>query len=504
MQVKEPRPACDYSPRLAMRTPATFFAPPGLPALEREAPRPAPAIIAPARLVAGPNALAFRWLGLSVTSLLLAGLLSLSVVVGRLPGISELIGDPLFFKRCLVVHVNLALSVWFYAFVSALATLRAPAGNRRLDLAAYGLAVLGVATMLAGALVRGAEPVLANYIPVIDHPLYIAGLGLFFAAILLFVARRTGPAAGPADGGLPAEAAVGVQVCGIVLVLAAATWISARSALPAGLNRLTFFEFSHWGAGHVLQVANVCAMLAVWLWLLQRATGHSALTPRTAGVLFALLVAPHFAMPLLSAQGVMHRTYIEGATLLMRWGIFPVVLLLFLVGVRHLRRHSLRPDDPAARLARAGFVASAGLTLLGIVLGSLIRGSTSLVPAHYHASLGGVTAAFMTAAHLFFAPGLAAQRQRWIAARRQIIAFGLGQAVFALGFGFAGIHGSGRKTYGSEQHVRTLGEQIGLGVMGLGGLVAAAAGIWFLILIGRALRARRAALVRTSLSPAHP
>jgi hypothetical protein len=444
-----------------------------------------------------------------VASLLLAGLLSLSVVAGRLPGISTLIGDPLFFKRCLVVHVNLALSVWFYAFVASLSALRAPARNRTLDTAAYVMAVIGVVLMLAGGLVRGAAPILANYIPVIDHPLYIAGLGLFFAGILIFISRRTGPASGPAAGGLPADAAVGVQVCGIVLLLAAATWISARSALPPGLDRLTYFEFSHWGAGHVLQVANVCAMLAVWLWLMTRATGKNVLTPRSAGVLFALLVVPHFAMPLLSGQGVMHRTYIEGATLLMRWGIFPVVVALFFLCVRHLNRHAAPQDDATARLARAGFAASAGLTLLGLVLGSLIRGSTSLVPAHYHASLGGVTAAFMTAAHLYFdrpaaLGGPVAYVHRWTSARRQVLCFGIGQAVFALGFGFAGIHGSGRKTYGSEQQVRTLSEQVGLGVMGLGGLVAAAAGIWFLILLGRALRARRSDSVHTPLTPAIP
>lgn len=487
-----------------MRTPVTFFAPPRVPSIRVVA--PLGSIVAPTPPVAiGPNSTAFRWLSLSVASLLLAGLLSLSVVVGRLPGISELIGDPLFFKRCLVVHVNLALSVWFYAFVASLSAFRAPTRNRSLDMAAYVMAVAGVILMLAGGLVRGAVPILANYIPVIDHPLYIAGLGLFFVGILTFIIRRTGPEHEPLAGGLPVEAAVGVQVCGIVLVLAAATWISARTAIPDGLNRLTFFEFSHWGAGHVLQVANVCAMLAVWIWLMTRATGRSMMTARSAGLLFALLVAPHFVMPLLSGQGVMHRTYIEGATLLMRWGIFPVVLVFFFLCLRHLRRHPGSNADAVARLARAGFAASAALTLLGIVLGSLIRGSTSLVPAHYHASLGGVTAAFMTAAHLYFEPaargGKGAYIHRWISARRQILCFGIGQAVFALGFGFAGIHGSGRKTYGSEQQVRTLSEQVGLGVMGLGGLVAAVAGIWFLVLLGRALRAHHFNSPRNPLTP---
>ena len=88
-------------------------------------------------------------------------------------------------------------------------------------------------------------------------------------------------------------------------------------------------------------------------------------------------------------------------------------------------------------------------------------------------------------------------------AAAQLSCFGIGQAVFALGFAIGGAYGLGRKTYAAEQHVRTLGEQIGLGVMGLGGLAAAAAGVWFLVLVIRPLLARRAPAAPTPIS-VHP
>ncbi len=492
-----------------MSPPVTSLAPPP--------PRPLPTdvSVAPPRSRPAASPTAFspevrRWLGLAVGSLLLAGLLSLSVVIGRLPGLSRLIDDPLFFKRCLVVHVDLALVVWFYAFTAALMALRAPHRTGRMESAAWGTAVVGVVALLAGALVKHASPVLANYLPVIDHPLFLGGLALFFAGVLGFTLRSLGTSPGRPSGGLPADAAVGIQACGIALVLAATTWISARVALPAGLDRHTFFEFSHWGAGHVLQLANVSAMLAVWLWLLARATGHRVLSPWTARGLFSLLLLPHFVMPLLSWQGALHRTYIEGATALMRWGLFPMVLFTLALGVRHLRLHPVRRSDALARAAFAGFAASASLTLLGFVLGALIRGSTTLVPAHYHASLGGVTAAFMTAAHLLieafgrepgrFRPG----ERHGRAVRWQLACFGAGQAVFALGFGLAGVYGLGRKAYAGEQHVRTVGEYAGLSVMGIGGLLAAAAGIWFLVLILRPLCTRRQSFHTISELPSLP
>ncbi len=437
------------------------------------------------------------WLGLALGSLLLAGLLSLSVVLGRLPGLSRVIDDPLFFKRCLVVHVDLALVVWFYAFASALAALRVANRTGVVESLAFGTAVIGVVGIIAGGLVRGAAPVLANYVPVIDHPLFLGGLALFFAGVLAFTLRTVASSTTRSEGLLPEDAAIGVQAAGVTLVLAGVTWLSAQTALPAGLDAHTFFEFAHWGAGHVLQVANVCAMLAVWLWLMGRVTERPVLSARAARGLFGLLLAPHFVMPLLSWQGALHRTYVEGATQLMRWGIFPVVLFTLFLCARHLRRHSPHTFSPAARMMTAGFSASVGLTLLGFVLGAFIRSSTTLVPAHYHASLGGITAAFMTATYLLieiFGRDTRASEfvaKRWRSARRQLICFGAGQAVFAIGFAIGGVYGLGRKTYAGEQHVRSLGEQIGLGVMGVGGLVAAAGGVWFLILVLRPFCSRR-------------
>ena len=442
-----------------------------------------------------------RWFLLALGSLLLAGLLSLSVVLGRLPFLSGVIDDPLFFKRCLVVHVDLALVVWFYAFASALAALRAgPRGGAASPLS-FVLSALGVAGLIGGGLMRGAAPVLANYVPVIDHPLFLAGLACFFIGVLGFSMRHL-PARAATQRFLPPDAGVGVQACGVALALAAVSWISARAALPTGLPAHTFYEFSHWGPGHVLQAANVCAMLSVWLWVAGRIAGRPVLSARGAGFLFAALLLPHFAMPLLSWQGALHRTYIEGATALMRWGIFPVVLLALALLVRHLRRHAPSATSTDDKMLRAGLAASVGLTLLGFVLGACIRSSTTLVPAHYHASLGGVTAAFMTASFLLLkALGRVDAAPRGAAA--QLACFGVGQAIFALGFAIGGVYGLGRKTYAAEQHVRTLGEQIGLGVMGLGGLAAAAAGVWFLVLVIRPLLSRRVPAAPLPIS-AHP
>jgi len=443
------------------------------------------------------SAEARRWFALAVGSLVVAGLLSLAVVLGRIPGLSGVIDDPLFFKRCLVVHVDLALVVWFYAFLGGLAAVRSTPGHGAIGGVAYALALGGTVAMLAGALMRGAQPVLANYVPVIDHPLFLGGLAAFFVGTLFFLIESLGRPTRRAADAPPADAAAGWQAAAVAYVLAGATWVATRAGLPAGLDAWTRYEFTAWGAGHVLQVANTAAMLGVWCWLLARATGRPVLTPRGARWLFTLLLAPHLVMPLLTARGALDALYHAGATQLMRWGIFPVVLVVLGLGWRHLRRHGLAVGDALAPVAAAGFAASAGLTLLGFALGACIRSSTTLVPAHYHAALGGVTVSFMAAAYLVWAAaarsGLPAAVA--VAARRQLRLFGLGQSVFALGFALGGFYGLGRKAYASEQQVRSAGEYAGLVVMGVGGLLATAAGLWFLFLVLREMRhwwARRA------------
>lgn len=442
--------------------------------------RPAAALAEPAVPAA-----ARAWFVIAIGSLVLAGLLSLLLVVGRLPFLGWLFTDPLFFKRALVVHVDLALIVWFQAGTAAFLGLAlGRAIPRGVAAASLGLGVGGIVALVLGATARGAQPVLANYVPVIDHPLFLGGLvawfagaGLWFAAALFFPAGEK-----PA---LPDGALVALRAAAAANLLALVTFAAAWHTTLRGLPPIGYYELVAWGGGHVLQVANVCAMLGFWLLLLERWSGRAVLSPVAVRWLLAALVLPHAALPAVALGGTADPAYIGIATALMRWTIFPVVLVVLGLGVRHVvRRRAVIAGDH--RLA--GFAGSAALATLGLLLGAMIRGSNTLVPGHYHAAIGAVTLALMTVAYEFCGTASGVLRQ----ARRQVLLFGAGQAVFALGFALAGMHGLGRKQYGVEQHVRSAGEYLGLGVMGLGGLVAVAGGLLFLALMLRGIAAWRA------------
>jgi cytochrome c oxidase subunit I len=447
-----------------------------------------------------------RWLMLAVGSLLLAGLLALLLVGARTPVLSRAVTDPAFFRRCLVVHVDLSLLVWIYAFAGALIFLL-PARNAssRTSRAGVFVSATGVGMLLLAAGAPGALPVLANYVPVIDHWLFLTGLAVFGAGVLLSVLDRRLLPSAPSGAGIiamPDAVLPGLRATAIALVLAALTFAGSWLAKPRGLEPRTLYELGNWGGGHVLQLASSAAMVSVWLLMLNGVLGRAPVSRRAASFGFAALLLPWAGAPLLALAGPDSVPAREGFTILMRWAIFPPVAF-FLVscslavagGFRRgvLTRRSLR--DP--RLV--GFVASAFLTLLGWTLGAFIRGSNTVIPAHYHAAIGAVTVAFMAFSYpLLEALSVPIHGSRF--ARRfvplQPLMFGVGQSVFAVGFALAGAHGMGRKIYGAEQHARTALETLGMGVMGAGGLLAISSGVVFLSIVVGAWVRREQAIAR--------
>lgn len=456
--------------------------------------------------------IARRWLLLALASLVLAGLFALAVVIGRTPPLDRLVTDPQFFKRCLVIHVNLALVTWFYSFLAALSLLT-PSSRRAGPVArhAVALATAGVTLMTAGALVPAGRPLLANYIPTIDNAVFQTGQVLFAAGILASLAtRRLWRAANGATGALdmPGAAHAGLRAIALALALAGTTLAVSAFGAPhvaaaARYDRLV------WGIGHVLQLVSVLGMVTVWILLLTPVLGTAPVSPRVAGALFLALVLPWTVAPLFALAPPWSAAATVGFTALMRWCLFPIVgTFLMLCGSAVIRawRDGRLPAASLRDPRLSSFLVSAALTLLGFVLGAAIRGSTTMVPAHYHAALSAVTVAFMAATFVLLPVFGIAIPKGWTAraATWQPPLYGLGMLVFASGFAIAGAHGMGRKIYGAEQAARGLAESVGLALMGAGGLLAVTAGVLFLVVVvtawWRGARASRVAPLYDDIS----
>src|SRR5512142_1327095 len=106
--------------------------------------------------------LALSWLVLGLAALAASGIFSLLLVVSRTPGLGALIRVADFFRVTLVVHVDLAVLVWFLAFAAMLGSLAGGTRALGVGIGAIAVAAVGAATMAAAPFVEAARPVMSN------------------------------------------------------------------------------------------------------------------------------------------------------------------------------------------------------------------------------------------------------------------------------------------------------------------------------------------------------
>lgn len=428
------------------------------------------------------------WLLLAVAALAASGLFSILLVVARTPQLQALLPAADFFRVALVVHVDLSVLVWFGAFAGV---LWSAAGSRRwLDLAWVGwwFAVFGALAMCATPFVAPGPAVMANYVPVIDSTMYLWALLLFgtgfglMALRALLVPQRVGallPAPGALRFGLNAAAVAAT------MALLALAW-SWRD-VPAELDARTYYELLFWGPGHVAQFCWSLLMLVAWLWLATLSGARLPLSPRIVLLLFGVGLASVFITPLIYlAHDVASVEFQRLFTWQMRFGgglaIVPVALALLIALARR--------EQPVAADARPGHAALLASLLLfgaGGLIGFLIQGSDVRIPAHYHGSIVGITLALMGLTYALL-PRLGYTRPLPRSAVWQPWLYGGGQLLHILGLMWSGGYGVQRKVAGAEQVLRTPAEIAGMGLMGLGGLIAVAGGLLFALIVLRAVR----------------
>jgi len=434
--------------------------------------------------------LARGWLQLALAAIIGAGVYSILLVVSRTPGLAGLFPVENFFRVALVVHVDLSVLVWFVAIAGVFWSLNSTHRLTALGWAAFALTVIGTVLLAVAPFVQSAEPVMANYIPVLDGAVFLAGLGAIAAGVAALCAR--GMVAVPRvgtrlDGAAALRFGLNSSVVATAVALAAFVW--SWLDVPRGLEGKAYYELLFWGGGHVLQFTWTLLMMVSWLWLASAIGAPVPLTPRVAVLLFAVALASVFLTPVIYlAYAVPSVEHYRLLTWLMRFGgglaMLPITLAV-LVALA-----CARIGDDSRRPLRAALASSLVLFAVGGLIGFMIEGSNVRIPAHYHGSIVGVTLAFMGVVyHLLPRLGYRAPTGRL--ATWQPCVYGAGQLMHVAGLLWSGGYGVQRKVAGSEQVLRTTGEVIGMGFMGLGGLVAIVGGVLFLVVAFRSMAAGR-------------
>jgi hypothetical protein len=326
------------------------------------------------------------------------------------------------------------------------------------------------------------NPLMSNYIPVLQTPLFTVALLGFGLGITLLVLR--GMTANPLVG-LHMEGSgalrFGLNTAAVSAVMAVLAFTWSYLAIPDTMTGKSYFELLFWGGGHMLQFTYTLLMLVAWLWLTSGSGVHLPLSPRVVLILFvfglvAVFMAPliYYTHPVLSAE------HIRLFTWLMAYGgsLAPVPLgLAIFYGL-------LRSASPSALQVPSRSALWASMILFGIGggIGFLIQDSNVTIPAHYHGSIVGVTLAFMGLTYDLL------PRLGYVAPNRKLAAmqpyvYGGGQLLHILGLAWSGGYGVQRKVAGTEQALDGMEKIAAMGLMGFGGLVAIIGGFIFVVIV---------------------
>ena len=432
--------------------------------------------------------LARGWLWLGLAALIGSGLFSILLVASRTPYVNQWLPSGNFFHIALVLHVDLSVLVWFVAMAGLLWSLYGRPRAAGLGWLALWVTGGGTLAMALAPFLNPGEPIMANYIPVLESPLFLSGLVVFGLGATLLVLRSllTTPRIGQqldGQGALGFGLNAGGVATAVALLCFAWSWI----VLPTSLHGKAYYEILFWGGGHALQFTWTLLMLVAWLWLANACGARIVLSPRITVLLLLLALAGVFVTPVAylahDVTSVEHRNLLTWA---MRLGGGPAIVPVALAAVLGVLTVRLS-NDAALRPLRSALLSSVLLFAAGGVIGVFIHGSNVRIPAHYHGSIVGVTLALMGAVYRIL-PALGYQAPQGRMATLQPWLYGMGQLMHIIGLVWSGGYGVQRKVAGTDQVLRSTAEVAGMGLMGLGGLIAIIGGLLFVVVVLRAMR----------------
>ncbi len=430
-----------------------------------------------------------QWLYLALGSLIIPGITAILLVVLRTVSSEAATGWGDLFRTALVIHVDLSVFVWFLATAGLFWMLFSRSENYTIPHLSFWAITLGTLILATAPLLGATTPVLNNYLPVLDHPLFFVGMALIWVGATLFALHILNThLQNPADNNHYHWATLALAIT--ILIAAAAlliTWIASSNQSHSH----HYFEQLFWGAGHLLQFSYVLLLLIGWKMMLEQLQWanwlHSTLF---RGLLLLALLPLLYVFWLYGHYLPLSPEITIGFAQLMRYGngLAPGLMgLLILYTVWQSRKISSTTQIPI----RNALYASLLLFASGGILALMIDGINTIIPAHYHGSIVGITLALMGVIYLLL-PHLGYAAADGRIARVQPLVYAIGQLIHIAGLALSGQQGAQRKTAGvSVEAMNSLSEQLGLLLTRSGGLIAVVGGILFLVVCWRAMRSSR-------------
>jgi cytochrome c oxidase subunit 1 len=460
----------------------------------------------------------------AVVNFLVGIIAAFGVVMTRWQAVHLLPAD--LFYRFLTLH-GLNMLIFFIIFFEMailyfagpiLLNCRLPAP--RLGWLAFGLMVLGMLVVNTMVLQGRADVLFTSYPPLQAHPLYYLGIilfavgalivtALFFATLVVARRERTYEGSIPlvSFGALTAAIiAVITLLHGAAIYIPTFLWSLGYMTIDPQVYRMVW-----WGLGHSSQQINVAAHVSIWYLLAALTVGGVVVNEkisRMAFVLYVLFISMASAHHLLVDPGMGPAWKVWNTSYAMYLAVLASMVHGFTVpaGIEMGQRLSgytrgifewLKKapwGDPgfsgmALSVVIFGFIGGITGVTIGTEQINIIVHNTLRVPGHFHSTVVGGTALAFMAVTYYVLPLIFRKRVAfWGLAKIQPYIFGLGIVILSMSMIFQGIFGVPRRhwdvsfsnaPFQVEYHPAV---QLFQATMGLGGLLAIAGGLAYIVI----------------------
>jgi len=462
----------------------------------------------------------------ATVALLIGGVAALGVLLTRWQTVHLL--DAVWFYRILTVHgMNMLIFFIIFFEMAVLYFAAGPLLNSRVAApkvgwGAFALMVAGMGLVEWTMWTGRADVLFTSYVPLRADPSYYLGIilfavgalvtvGLFFATLVVAKREKTYEGSVP----LVVFGAITAAIIAVITLLHGAAIYIPTYLWSMGLMNVDpqVYRLVWWGLGHSSQQINVAAMVAIWYLLGALTVGAVVLNEkisRTAFVLYILFISMASAHHLLVDPGFGPAWKVWNTSYFMYMAVLASMLHGFTVpaGVelgQRLRgatqglfgwlRKAPWGDPGFSSLAFSvvvfGFVGGITGVTFGTEQINIIAHNTLRIPGHFHATVvSGTAMAFMGVTYYVIPLVFRKQVAFYPLARIQPYLFSIGMLVFSMAMTFAGTFGVPRRhwdvTFAGAPFTFEYSSATDLiiGVMALGGLVAAVGGgIYILVTV---------------------
>ncbi len=406
------------------------------------------------------------WFILSIISIGTGGFFAFLVAMSRTPFGHSIFPED-YFYHALVGHVDLAIVMWLMSFTLLLWTklFREVMYEKALLFMAY----IGYVLIALSCFFALGEPIPNNYVPVIVHPLFFLGIGLFILSFsfktFLYLSKALRGVFSPDP--LINCASAGIFVS--LLMIASYMFSFFKAGSPS--EPLLYFERFFWIPGHIQQFLNGLLLLMAWYYLIllegKRVELNFLRYINTVFIIFSLLT---FSLLFIYEDPIS-----KDAKL---WAEISYGIGLGIPIFVHTL-NLLKNFRPSFSIFSVSLIFSFTLYYLGILIAYLGLSNDLRVPAHYHGAVTSITIALMAISYNLIKE-YGYRRVIGKIPKVQPYFYGIGMILFVLSLYWAGKGGAPRKTYGVD-FTDNPSVIISLTLMGIGTILAVLGGIMFVV-----------------------